>query len=138
MDKKLQSLKSKLSINNVFPISDINISKGKIYLFHNEIDIIRYSLCTDGILTHINTWIDKKPGDTDSFLKDCSISKKFEFRLDNASIVLLEKNKGNDIIRNLYIDEQQDLEIITRGVYRVGIADNEKIMIKKVEDSFWK
>ena len=138
MDKKLQSLKNKLGINNIFPISDINGEKGKIYLFHNNIDMISYSLCTDGTLTHIDTWIDKKPGGTDSFLDGCSTSKKFEFRLNNASIALLEKTRGNSVVRNLYINEQELLKAITRSMYKVEITENEKIMIKKMEDSFWK
>ena len=129
MNKQLQALKSKLNITNIFSITEL--SSNKIYLFHNEIDKVNYSIATDGILTHVDTWIAKNPGGVDSFLMGCSTSKKFEFRLENAMIALIEKNRDHDMIRNLYINEDEILKAINSSIYKVEMADRGKMIIKR-------
>lgn len=129
MNKQLQALKSKLNITNIFSITEL--SSNKIYLFHNEIDKVNYSIATDGILTHVDTWIAKNPGGVDPFLMGCSTSKKFEFRLENAMIALIEKNRDHDMIRNLYINDDEILKAINSSIYKVEMADRGKMIIKR-------
>lgn len=137
MNKDLSILKNEFGITNIFSIEELN-NKNKIYLFHNQTERVNYSVCTDGILQHTDTWIDKWPSKLDSFLEECFTCKRFEFKLSNANIVLLEKKKDNKLMRNLYINENEILKVLNKSMYCVTITEKEKIMIKKMEDMFWK
>lgn len=136
MNKELSILKNNLGINNVFSLNDIN--PNKIYLFQNRTNHVSYSIYTDGILLHNDTWNDKWPSKLNPFLEGCSTCKRFEFKLSSSNIILIEKKMDNRLICNLYLNEKEILKAINSSMYGVSITEDEKIMIRKMEDGFWK
>ena len=76
----------------ILPIENILLKKEKLFLFHSEEQDIKYFLETDGTVSHIRTWIDKKPYDRDNFLEGCNHTiKRYEFEVEDAEIIILEK-----------------------------------------------
>lgn len=132
MEKKIQSIKENYNISKIFPIAPITLQKEKVILFYSEKQQVAYSLYTDGSVEHLDTWIDKKPSDRDSFLAKCAPVKRFEFRVTNANVLLVEKRYQNNTIRNLYLEQDNLYKIINNQLYQVSISSNEKIMIKRV------
>ena len=118
---------------NIYPIKPYNIFHQKIYLFNDNLQQVEYKLLTDGDIDHINTWIDKKPYEKDSFLEGCSSMKRYEFILDNANILLVEKKKKDCIVKNLYIDNDTLYKIINNYLYQISINERGNIKIKKME-----
>lgn len=133
MEKKIQKIKGIYNIDNIFPIAPIILKKEKVYLFFSKKENVNYSLYTDGDMEHLDTWIDKKPYNSDIFLQGCSSVKRFEFQITNANILLIEKQYQENILRNLYINEDQLYKIINNQLYKVAISEKEKLMIKKME-----
>lgn len=134
----IEQVKEKYRINEVLPISLITLKKQKIYLFHEPKEKVDYSLCTDGNIEHIETWVTKKPYQFDSFLEGCQTVKRFTFDLDDANIVLIQKKYQNQIVRNLYIDESNIDKILMNSLYQLSINQNEKIKIKRIGEIIWK
>ena len=132
MEEKIQSIKENYHISKIFPIAPITLQKEKVYLFFSRQQEVAYSLYTDGNIEHIDTWIDKKPYDRDSFLKECSFIKRFEFQITNANVLLVEKKYQNRTIRNLYLDQDNLYKIINNKLYQISISSSEKIMIKRI------
>ena len=129
----MQSIKESYHINEIFPIAPIVLAKQKVYLFFNKEERIDYSLYTDGDVNHVDTWIDKKPGDRDSFLQGVPTVSRYEFEITNANILLIEKIKKDISIRHLYINEDNLYKIINNYLYQISINQKGKIKIKRME-----
>ncbi len=136
MESNIQTIKGQYQISNIFPIAPILLQKEKIYLFFSKREEVSYSLFTDGDVEHWDTWIDKKPEARDPFLVQCPTIKRFEFHVQNANVLLLEKKYHDSMIRNLYIDENHLYKVINNHLYQVSIGSRENIMIKKIGEYY--
>lgn len=136
-ESQLELLKAEAEAITISPISSMMKKNKKIYLFYSMEEQIEYSLYTDGSAEHLDTWLDKKPGDQDLFLEFCrprrGYIKRFEFQIEDANILLLEKRYQERKIYNLYINQEDLYKIINNYIYRVSISPTEKIKIKKME-----
>lgn len=130
-------LKLQKTLYNILPIHEI-MSNNKVHLFYDQNQEVNYSLCTDGDIEHLSTWIDKHPSDRDSFLECCTKLKRFDFQVIDASILLLEKRHQDRVVRNLYIDEEKLYNIIYSRVYQISINTRENITVKRMEKMRWK
>lgn len=128
-----KEIQEKWQIDNVYPISNITLNKEKIYLFYSEKEKIDYSLYTDGNLSHIDTWIDKKPSQRDIFLGNSSKIKRLEFLLEDANFLLIDKKYQDKRIRNLYIDLENFENVVYDGIYQVSVNEKENLKIKRLE-----
>ena len=110
----------------ILPIENILLKKEKLFLFHSEEQDIKYFLETDGTVNHIRTWVDKKPYDRDNFLEGCNHTiKRYEFEVEDAEIIILEKKYQEKTIKNLY-------KAINHHLYQVSINEKENIMVKRI------
>lgn len=136
-EAELELLKAEKEVTTIFPISSIMQRNKKIYLFYSAEDKIEYSLYTDGNTEHLDTWLDKKPGDNDLFLEFCQpikgFIKRFEFQIKDANILLLEKRYQEKKIYNLYLNQENLYKIINNNIYRISISTTERMKVKKME-----
>lgn len=115
--------------DNIYSIDSVN--KEKIYLFQGS--YVDYSLCTDGTVELLDVWVSKRPYEFDNFLEDSTNLKRYEFRISDANVLLLEKKHKNKIVRNLYVDKDNLYKIINTSVFHVSINKRERLIIKKLE-----
>lgn len=128
-------IKEAYNISEILPIAPITLKKQKVYLFFSREQDVNYFLYTDGDIEHIDTWMDKKPYDRDSFLEGClplPTVKRFEFYVTNANILLVDKYYQGKQIRNLYVDQDNLFKVINNHLYQVCISPKEKLMIKRI------
>lgn len=118
---------------NIYPIKPIIMREKELNLFHSKEEQIDYSLLTDGNISHIDTWMDKRAYEKDSFLEGCGVVLRFNFILDNANILILEKKYKEKKIKNIYINEDTIYKIINNMLYQVSINEYGNIKIKKME-----
>lgn len=141
-EAQIAFLKSKIKIVNIYPILPIIEENKPIYLFNGLEQKINYSLYTDGNTEHLDTWLDKRPRDRDSFLASCDLVNRyinrFEFQITEANLILLEKKYQDRMVRELYINEKELYKIINNQIYQVTITPREHIKIKKMEKIKWK
>ena len=94
---------------------------------------ISYILKTDGIVEEDDTWIDKRPYYRDSELKDFIKLKRCDFLVDNANIVLVEKNICGQVIQDFYFNSDYFESFFKRKdfVYsEIDFNEREKIRVK--------
>ena len=132
MELMQEELKNKYNISNVFPVSSITLKRVNIHLFYSKKERINYSIYTDGSLEHEDTWIDKRPGERDLFLENCGIVKRFDFLLEYANFMLIDKKYDNVVERNLYICNDINM-IDENNIYQVLINEKENLKIKRLE-----
>ena len=132
MELMQEELKNKYNISNVFPVSSIILERVNIHLFYSKKERINYSIYTDGSLEHEDTWIDKRPGERDLFLENCGIVKRFDFLLEYANFMLIDKKYDNVVERNLYICNDINM-IDENNIYQVLINEKENLKIKRLE-----
>lgn len=127
-----EEIKKKYNISNIFPLTNITLKRVKVHLFYSKKEKVNYILYTDGSLEHLATWMDKKPYQSDSFLEECGLVKRFDFLLEDAIFLLVDKNYDNKKIRNLFIDENNINIIKNSEIYQLSINSNENIKIKRM------
>ena len=67
--------------------------------------------------------MDKKPYDRDIFLEGCNHTiKRYEFEVEDAEIIILEKKYQEKTIKNLYIHEENLYKAINHHLYQVSIC----------------
>lgn len=135
MKKKMDAIKENYNISEILPIAPITLKKQKVYLFFSKEQDVNYSLYTDGDVEHLDTWVDKRPYDRDSFFEKCLMEpaiKRYEFYVTNANVLLVEKYYQGNIVRNLYVDQDNLFKVINNQLYQVCISSKEKIMIKRI------
>lgn len=134
---QLELLRAETEVITIFPILPMMQKNKKIYLFYSMEEQIEYFLYTDGNIEHLDTWLDKKPGDKDLFLEFChpkkGFIKRFEFKVEDANILLLEKRYQKQKKYNLYLNQENLYKIINNNIYRISISSAEKIKVKKME-----
>lgn len=109
------------------------LKEEKVNVFYSRDNDINYKLRTDGNNSHIHTWIDKRPYQRDCFLMECTNPiKRFEFVVEDAKIIILEKRYKEKIVKDLYINLNDIYKIINNQLYEIEINDKENINIKKV------
>ena len=94
---------------------------------------ISYILKTDGIVEEDDTWIDKRPYYRDSELIDFIKLKRCDFLVDNANIVLVEKNICGQVIQDFYFNSDYFESFFKRKdfVYsEIDFNEREKIRVK--------
>ena len=94
---------------------------------------ISYILKTDCIVEEDDTWIDKRPYYRDSELKDFIKLKRCDFLVDNANIVLVEKNICGQVIQDFYFNSDYFESFFKRKdfVYsEIDFNEREKIRVK--------
>jgi len=132
----LSKIKIEYNIDNILSLREFNLKKERINLFYSKEKLIEYSLYTDGSIELINTWLDKRPYQRDSFLNDCDTVKRLEFSIDEANFFLLDKKYNSKRIRNLYIEYENIDKIIEDKIYQVMINSYQNIKIKRLEKSY--
>jgi len=133
MQKIQDCLKKKYNITSIFPLTELEQNNNKIYLFRGNDGKVMSTLYTDGSLDHLDTWIDKKPWERDSFFKDCFGVKRFEFLVSDASFLLIEKINNYQRESVLYTDLTSLDTITINKIYSVSINDKENLKIKRLE-----
>lgn len=128
-DEKVSSI-----IEKVLPISLVT-DDTIVNVFYNKDDEVEYSLYTDGNIEHLDTWLDDKPHQRDFFLMGCGRLRRLEFKITDAKVLLIEKKRGNNIVKNLYIDEENTFKIIVSNIYKVSATDSGKVKIKRMVDT---
>ncbi len=126
-------IKEKYNIDEVLPISNLAVNNSLFSLYFNSEDEINYTALTDGDIEHMETWMLKHPSQFDPFLKDCSLAKRFTFKLENANLLLLEKKKKGEVIKRLYINEDKIDIISISSIYKISIGKKENIKIRKLK-----
>ena len=114
-------------------ISNLTVNNSLFSLYFNSEDGINYTALTDGDIEHMETWMLKHPSQFDPFLKDCSLAKRFIFKLENANLLLLEKKKKEEVIKRLYINEDKIDIISISSIYKISIGKKENIKIRKLK-----
>jgi len=127
----LNEEKEKSIIDKVLPISLVN-SETVINLFYDKSEEVNYILYTDGCIEHLNTFLDDHPHQRDLFLKGCGRLTRLEFIITDAKVLLVEKNRKDNKIKNLYIDFENINNLIIPSINRISSSENGKVMIKKV------
>lgn len=128
----------KKEIYSVLPIEPILLDRKKIYLFHDFSQTIDYRLYTDGMIEHLDTWMDKKPYRIDPFLENASTTRRYEFSLQEASVLLIEKEYQEKRISHLYIQEKNMLKFACDSAFEIGIGNNNNIKVKRIGRLEWK
>ncbi len=126
-------IKEKYNIDEVLSISNLTVNNSLFSLYFNSEDGINYTALTDGDIEHMETWMLKHPSQFDPFLKDCSLAKRFTFKLENANLLLLEKKKKEEVIKRLYINEDKIDIISISSIYKISIGKKENIKIRKLK-----
>ncbi len=126
-------IKEKYNIDEVLSISNLTVNNSLFSLYFNSEDGINYTALTDGDIEHMETWMLKHPSRFDPFLKDCSLAKRFIFKLENANLLLLEKKKKEEVIKRLYINEDKIDIISISSIYKISIGKKENIKIRKLK-----
>mgnify|MGYP004514327355 FL=1 len=126
-------IKEKYNIDEVLSISNLTVNNSLFSLYFNSEDGINYTALTDGDIEHMETWMLKHPSQFDPFLKDCSLAKRFIFKLENANLLLLEKKKKEEVIKRLYINEDKIDIISISSIYKISIGKKENIKIRKLK-----
>lgn len=132
MELAQEEIKKKYNISNIFPLSNIVLKREKIYLFYSKQEKVCYSFYTDGSLEHLSTWIDKRPYQRDSFLEECNPVKRFEFSIEDATFLLVDKEYGDKRIRNLFINDMNIQAIENNVGYQLSVNNNENIKVKRM------
>lgn len=126
-------IKEKYNIDEVLSISNLTVNNSLFSLYFNSEDGVNYTALTDGDIEHMETWMLKHPSQFDPFLKDCSLAKRFTFKLENANLLLLEKKKKEEVIKRLYINEDKIDIISISSIYKISIGKKENIKIRKLK-----
>ena len=104
-----------------------------IYLFKSTQQDVNYEITTDGNIDHIDTWVDKKPYEKDKFLYQVENIKRYDFKITDANVVIIDKKYKNKTVRNLYINKEFLFKKINPVLNNVSINEKGNIKIKRME-----
>lgn len=131
--RQLNDEKEKSIIEKVLPMN-LATADTVINLFYNKDEEVDYCLYTDGNVEYLDTYLDDHPHQRDLFLEGCGRLKRLEFLVTNAKMLLIEKKRHDNVIKNLYIDEKNIMKVVMSNIYKVSSSENGKVMIKRMEN----
>lgn len=118
-----------------------NLNKNKklfsLYIGNN----ISYILKTDGTVEEDDTWIDKRPYQRDSLLKDYGTLTRCDFIISNANIVLIKKEISGKLIQDFYFNDEYFESLIKQKDFiysQIEFNEKEKIRVKALKYEVWK
>ena len=116
---------------------DGNIKKISLY----TVEKVNYELKTDGMIIDSDIRIDKWPHYHDFDLEGITPLKRHDFIINDANIILVQKEIRNLKIQDFYLNNYylESLLLDRRFIYTyLSFTEKEKLMIKALGDEEWK